>query len=255
LRVAHHISNRVVKKYGKGILAVYICGSTSKQLDRSFSDLELIVVVRDRVEIPMKYYLHRGLIIQIEYLKSSSVLDGAEKVTDNWPWEADQYRNRIALYDRDGWFRRLDEAVAKNSKVGSVEAIRKSFMMMTESIAVMRNAILTNDKVGVLSRGRVLAEDAARIILLLNRRYVTSTSWLWKIVFDLDEKPKDFKRLVEKMSGFVSTTEEDVVHSSERLYKEMHDLLAGHGVKIERQEFVGLSPAGTTYASQQRLNE
>jgi hypothetical protein len=100
----------------------------------------------------------------------------------------------------------------------------------------MRNAILTNDKVGVLSRGRVLAEDAARIILLLNRRYVTSTSWLWKIVFDLDEKPKDFKRLVEKMSGFVPTTEEDVVHSSERLYKEMHDLLAGHGVKIERQD-------------------
>ena len=235
LRIAHRISDHVVKKYGSNVLAVYVCGSTSKKLDRPFSDLELIVVVRDRAEIPMKYYLHRGLIIHIQYLKSSNILDAAEQFTDNWHWEADQYRNRIALYERDGWFRRLDEAVAKNDKKSSVVAIRKSFMMMTESMAVMRNDVLRNDKIGVLMRGRVLGEDAARILLLLNRRYVTTTSWFWKIVFDSDEKPKDFKELVEKMSGFVPTTGGDVVASSERMYKEMYDLVADHGVKIERE--------------------
>jgi hypothetical protein len=181
----------------------------------------------------MKYYLHQGLIIQIQYLKSSNILDSAEQLADNWPWEADQYRNRIALYERDRWFRKLDEAIERNDKVGSVEAIRKSFMMMTESMAVMKNAMLTDDTVGVLSRGRVLAEDAARIVLLLNRRYVTTTSWLWKIVFDLRTKPKDFKELVEKMSGFVPTTREEVVASCERLYKEMSELVTHSGVKID----------------------
>ena len=234
MRIARQISVRVVEKYGPDILAVYVCGSTSKKLDRPYSDLELIVVVRDQAEIPMKYYLHRGLIIQIEYFKASDILDAAERLTDNWPWEADQYRNRIALYERDGWFRKLDDAVAKNDKAGSVEAIRKSFMMMTESMAVMRNAIVIDDKVGVLSRGRVLAEDAARIVLLLNRRYVTTTSWFWKIVFDLDKEPKDFKELVEKMCGFVPTTVEYVVASSERMYKEMCELVANYGIKIER---------------------
>jgi len=226
----------VVKKYGNNVLAVYVCGSTSKKLDRPYSDLELIVVVRDRAEISMKYYLHRGLIIQIEYLKSSKILSDAEQFTDNWPWEADQYRNRIALYERDRWFKGLDEAVAKSDKKNSVVAIRKSFMMMTESMAVLRNAVLTNDKGGVLSRGRILAEDAARIVLLLNRRYVTTTSWLWNIVLDLRNKPKDFKELVEKMSGFVPTTREEVAASSERMYKEMGQLVAHFGVKIERDD-------------------
>ncbi len=106
-------------------------------------------------------------------------------------------------------------------------------MIMTESMAVMKNAILTNDTIGVLSRGRVLAENAARIVLLLNRKYVTTTSWLWKIVFELETKPKDFKELVEKMSGFVPTTREEVVASSERLYKEMSELVTQAGVKIE----------------------
>ena len=234
LRIAHQISDRIVAKYGNDVLAVYVCGSTSKKLDRPFSDLELIVVVRDRAEIPMKYYLNRGLIMHIQYLKSSYALDDAEQFTDNWHWVADQYRNRIILYERDGWFRRLDKAVAKSDKRDSREAIRKSFMMMTESMAVLRNDEATTDKVGVLMRGRVLAEDAARILFLINRRYVTTTSWFWKIAFDLPIKPKDFKKLVEKMSGFVPTTEEEVVTSSERMYKELSNLLTRHGIKIER---------------------
>jgi hypothetical protein len=97
-------------------------------------------------------------------------------------------------------------------------------MMMTESMAVLKNAILTNDNVGILSRGRMLAEDAARIVLLLNRRYVTTTSWFWNIVLDLRNKPKDFKELVEKMSGFVLTTREEVIASSERMYEERASL-------------------------------
>jgi hypothetical protein len=147
---------------------------------------------------------------------------------------ADQYRNRIVLYERDRWFRRLNGAVAKSDKRDSREAIRKSFMMMTESMAVLRNDVLTKDMVGVLMRGRVLAEDAARILFLINRRYVTTTSWFWKIAFDLPIKPKDFKKLVEKMSGFVPTTGEEVAASSERMYKKVSDLLTRHGVKIER---------------------
>jgi len=217
-------------------MAVYVYGSTSKKLDRPYSDLEMIVVVRDRAEIPMKSYLHQGLIINIEYLRSSNILKAAEQFTKNWHWEADQYRNRIALYERDGWFTKLDEAVEKNNKTSSAEAIRKSFMMMTESIASMRNATLTKNKIGVLSSGRTLAEDAARIVFLLNRRYVTMTSRFWKILFDLRNKPKDFKELVEKMCGFVPTTPEELVASSERLYNDMSDLVTHHGIKIETDD-------------------
>lgn len=236
MKVARRISDRIVKKYGQDVLAVYVCGSTSKKLDRPYSDLEMIAVVRDGIEIPMKYYLHRGLIVNIEYFKAQSILDDAERVTRDWHWAADQFRNRIAFYEQDGWFKKLDDAVSKNDKASSTEAVRKSFMMMTESIAVLRNDMLTNDKVGVLMRGRVLAEDAARILLLINRRYVTTTSWFWKIVFDLPNKPKDFKKLIEKMSGFVPTTGEEVAASSERMYREMSQLVNHHGIKIERAE-------------------
>ena len=87
-----------------------------------------------------------------------------------------------------------------------------------------------------MSSGRVIAEDAARIVFLLNRRHVTTTSWFWKIVFGLRNRPKDFRELVEKMCGFVPTNVEEVVGSSGKLYREMSELLTRYGVKIERDD-------------------
>jgi len=236
LRIAHQISDRIVEKYGNDILAAYVCGSTSKKLDRPFSDLELIVVVRDGIEVPMKYYLSNGLIIQIDYLQSSSFLRAAERFTDNWHMEGDQYRNRIELFERGRWFSSLDKAVSKNEKADPREVIRKAFLMMTESRAVLKNAVLANDKIGILSSSRVFAEDAARIIFLVNRTYVTTTSWFWKMAFEAARKPKDFRVLIEKICGFTPGTIREVVKASEKLYGEICKFVGAKGVKIERDD-------------------
>lgn len=238
VEIARRISNLVLDKYGDNVLAIFVYGSTSKNLDRPYSDLEISVIVRDGVEVPMKYYLLNGLVIQIEYVQSSVSLRAAENVTSNWHWEADQHRNRIVLYERDHWFRRLDEAIQRNKSENWSEAIRKSFMMMTESMASLKNDVITDNKNGILMRGRTIAENAARIVLLLNRKYVTTTSWFWKITFDVPKKPNDFKKLVEKMSGFVPTTDKQVVAASERLYKETYELVADYLSGIEQTELL-----------------
>src|SRR5207245_8144359 len=116
------------------------------------------------------------------------------------------------------------------------EAIRKVFLMMTESRAVLKNAVLSRDKSGIFSRARVIAEDGARIVLLLNRTYVTTTSWFWKIAFDVPKKPKDFRVLVERMCGFTPVTLKDVVAASEELYKEICDLVGAERMRIERAD-------------------
>ena len=238
VEIARRLSNLVLDKYGDNVLAIFVYGSTSKNLDRPYSDLEISVIIRDGVEVPMKYYVLNGLVIQIEYVQSSVSLRAAEKVTSNWHWEADQHRNRIVLYERDHWFRRLDEAIQRNESENWSEAIRKSFMMMTESMASLKNDVITDNKNGILMRGRTIAEDAARLVLLLNRKYVTTTSWFWKITFDVPKKPNDFKKLVEKMSGFVPTTDKQVAAASERLYKETYELVADYLSGIERTELL-----------------
>ena len=124
IEVGQKICSRVLEKFQNDVLAVLIIGSTSKSLDRPFSDLEFDIIVRDSLEVPTKYYLHDGLLVQIDYKQESSFLKEVVKITREWPLWADECRNRIVLFDRDGWTRKLVKAVEENDKADFSEAIR-----------------------------------------------------------------------------------------------------------------------------------
>lgn len=238
LNIGQQISKRVLNKYGDAVLTVFICGSTAKQLDRPYSDLEMIVAVRDGVEIPMKYYLYNGLVVEIDYRQESNFLRAARRVTQNWPNEADQYRNRLVIFDREGWMRRLDEAVRESDGADFTEAIRWASISVTESMGVLRNAHLTGDMIGVRARGRIIAGEGAIIVFLLNRRYVTTTSWFWKQAFECPWKPNDFEELVNRSASFTPASPEEIVKAAEQLHAEIMEMVGSRGVSIESDELI-----------------
>ncbi len=153
LNIGREISDRTISKYGDSVAAVFICGSTAKKLDRPYSDVELIAVLRDGVDVPAKYYLYRGLVVEVDYPQESTILKAARKFTNKWPIEADQYRNRIVPFERDRWTEKLRGAVAENEKVDSREAVRVAAVELTEDLSTLMNAHLTADNVGIRLRG------------------------------------------------------------------------------------------------------
>ena len=130
IEIANRLCKLILEKHRERVLAVCVYGSTAKKLDRPYSDLEMFVVVRDGDEIPMKRYLYRGLVVGIEYPLESKLLKEASKLGWSWPWEADGYRSRIVLFERDSWLSRLDQAaaVAEKASKGSPRRLLKSSM-------------------------------------------------------------------------------------------------------------------------------
>src|SRR5437899_8884438 len=114
LQLSRQLSKQIVETYGDKIVAVLVTGSTAKNLGQTYSDLEMIAIVRDGVEIPIAQYIHDGMSIQIDYVEGSSFLKDASRITFNWPLSHDQFRNRIALYDPTGWVSKLDKIVAES---------------------------------------------------------------------------------------------------------------------------------------------
>jgi len=238
LSIGRQISARVLTNYGDGVLVVYICGSTSKNLDRPYSDLEMIVVVRDGVTIPEKYYVHRGLVVEVDYRQESDFLKAARVLTKTWSIEADQYRNRIVLFEREGWTSRLDQAVAENERTDMSEALRVAAVELTEDLCVLLNARIAGDALQTRIRGFVLAGDAAILVFLLNRRYVTTTSWYWKQAFECPWTPKDFEKLVRVSAGFTHASPKDVAEAANQLYEEVMEMVRSRGVSLEVDELV-----------------
>src|SRR6267378_2143547 len=114
LAISRQLCKQIVDTYGDKIVAVLVTGSTAKNLDRPYSDLEMIVIVHDGVEIPIAQYIYDGMSIQIDYVEGSSFLKDARRVTFNWALTWDQFRNRIVLYDSTGWVSKLDKVVAES---------------------------------------------------------------------------------------------------------------------------------------------
>src|SRR5713226_9485692 len=124
LELAQTIASRLLDTYKDAVLAVCIYASTAKKLDRPYSDLEIFCVVTDSIEVKNKLYVHDGLLVEIDYPQESNLLKAATRVGWDWPIQADQYRNRIVLFERDNWLKKLEEAVAENDKTDLTEALR-----------------------------------------------------------------------------------------------------------------------------------
>jgi hypothetical protein len=238
LEIGKKVCDKALETYREDILAVLIIGSTSKSLDRPYSDLEMDIIVKDTLEVPTKYYLHDGLLVQIDYKQESPFLKEVVKITREWPLWADECRNRIVLFERDRWTRKLSEAVKENDKADFAEVLRFAALGMTESLAAVRNADSKADMIDLRTRAFYLAEDTAKLVYLLNRKYVLTTSWFWKQLSECSEQPRDLRKLIDILAGFIPSTREQLVEASERLWKETMPLVRKRGISIESSEIL-----------------
>ncbi len=238
VEIGRRICARILETFKENVLAVLITGSTAKALDRPFSDLEMTTIVKDSPDLPTRFYVYDGLLIQIDYRQESEFLKSAREPGRDWPVGADECRNRIVLFERDGWTRMLDEAVKENDAADFSDAVRFAALRMTESLAAVRNADFEDDLLDLRTRAFYMARDAARVVYLLNRKYVLTTSWYWKQLFECSEQPRDLKRLVEIVAGFVNSSRQELVDAAERLWKETMILVIRRSVSIESSEIL-----------------
>lgn len=238
LAIAKELAQRMVDAYDDALLAIYVTSSTAKGLDREYSDLEITAVVHDGMEIDKKSYVYRGILVEIEYPQESRLLRAARKVTSKWPIEADGYRSRLVLFERDGWLRGLDEAVAESEVAETARALHLATTSLIENRDKVRNARLAEDAMDVRVNGFWAADAAANLVLLLNRRYMTTSSWFYRQALDCPEQPQDFHRYIETLLGLRSATTDEVADAVERLTENLIQMVAARGVVVESTELI-----------------
>ncbi len=238
LIIAGEIARRIVEIYREAVLAVFITSSTAKGLDRVHSDLEISAVVRDGTEIEAKSYLYRGILVEIDYLQETRLLAKARRRGGRWPVEADGYRSRLVLFERDGWVQRLDAAVAESDAQDPTRALQHAATMVIESRDKLRNAWLEGDRLDLRVQAYWTADAAANLVLLLNGRYMITTRWFYRQAFECPVQPADFHRRIEVLVGMVPATDEEIADAAESLTDDLVALVTARGVAVESTELV-----------------
>lgn len=227
------IASQIIDSYKDAVLAICIYASTGKKLDRPYSDLEIFCVATDGLEVKNKRYIYHGLLVEIDYFQASNFLKEATRVGWDWPIGADQYRNRIVLFERDNWLKKLENAVAENDRADFTEELRWAIMSMTETLAAVRNAHLKRDQRDLRTRAFYMAWDTARVVFLHNRKYVLTTSWFWNQLFECQEQPRGFRKLVDLVAGFEKSTNSELVNAAEELWRETMRMVQPHGISVK----------------------
>jgi len=238
LETAKHFSKKILESYAKSVLAVCITGSTAKKLDRPYSDLEMLAVVKDGVELPTQHYVHNGMVIQIDYPEENVILKDAGRITTEWALAADGFRNRIVLFDPKGWFSKLNKVVAESDMADMKPAIKHGMTSLYETLGVMLNADLTKDERGIRTAAVYFSWDASKLVLMLNRKYVLTSSWFWKDVKACELKPKDFWTSVERLAGFTRASVNEILETARKLCEDMLLIVEGRGISIESSELI-----------------
>ena len=232
------IASQIIDSYKDAVLAICIYGSVAKKLDRPYSDLEIFCVVNDNLELTSKFYVYDGLLVEIDYFQESKFLGEAAKKGRDWHLGADQFRNRIVLFERDNWLKKLEKAVAENDRADFTQETQRATMAMTESLAAVRNAHTKRDHRDLMTRAFYMAWDTARVVFLYNRKYVLTTSWFWKQLFECQEQPKRFRKLVDIVAGFEKSTSSELVDAAEELWRETMLMVQPRGISIESPDIV-----------------
>jgi predicted nucleotidyltransferase len=244
IAIARQLAERILRKYGRGVLAIFVIGSTAKNQDRPHSDLELVVVVRPWVRVRSKYYLYRDLVIEINYRKERLMLANARRLRWRWPVEADHYRNRLVLFERRGWLlrrgwlTRLDAAVAENDAADFADAVREGAVRLVDARGRLRNAREAGDDRLLAVAAFAIAERAAMLLLLLARRYVRTNQRFFDEAFACPDQPPDFRGLVERAAGMTPDSAEARFAAAERLCTVMLAAVEARGSRISEEDLI-----------------
>jgi len=83
-----------------------------------------------------------------------------------------------------------------------------------------------------------MAWDTARVVFLYNRKFVLTTSWFWKQLFECQKQPKRFRKLVNVVAGFEKSTSSELVDAAEQLWRETMLMVQQHGISIESTDVI-----------------
>ena len=142
--LAKLIAARLRLREGRNLVAVGLYGSVARGEDRAHSDVDLLVVVREK-RLTIRHLVRTGILVTIlqqtpaearaEVMGSRADLNGA---LGGW-------QSMRPLYDPSGLLRRLKTKAKHPSREQFRQAARRAFLETYEDLGKLRNAVDAND--------------------------------------------------------------------------------------------------------------
>ncbi len=232
IAIAKRLKQKILRRYGDNVLGIAIYGSVAKNEDRRYSDLEMYVITKRKLEKRESRYVYRGMPVEISYIPEREMLRRAHQISPDWPLVHDFYRSYLILHEKDAWFTKLERTVLLHDPEGFKRAIKKSLVWLNELVGKIKNAYSHDDHFLFLWLTSFLGWESILFMGLVNQRYYRSERCFFKTVFEFPLLPRDYRNLLEMVFHFSTTDRKGIYQAALTLFEEMNRLGREKGIAV-----------------------
>jgi kanamycin nucleotidyltransferase len=224
---ARSVAENALARYGANVLAIGVFGSTARGTDGPYSDLEMMIVVREPVGVRRHEFYMEGWKTEVEFLAADALLAGLHELDGGWAFSGGQFTDPLSLYDPEGFWDRVRKRAASIPDAVFREALRGAVVGdFLENFAKYRNARLRGDTAFQRLCFCDLACNALDIAGLANQ--TCYTSWAVAVAQSLT-----FPTLPDGYAPFMELFESGDLTDSSRLDAACERLAAGVVAMVE----------------------
>ena len=229
------IAARVKSYYGDQLLALGVYGSTAKDLDGPFSDIEMHCVLRG-TEIEIWHEWSAGpWKAEVNAFSADVMLNYASEFEGEWAMTHGSYVHVASLYDPEDFFPKLKAAALDHTDREFDEIIHLLIVgEIYEMIGKLRNARAQENPATIVLFAAHLAMYGAWLLGLANRCFYTSTSQMFAESLTLPNPPDGYQNLCQLVMAGNLQDAQQVYEISDQFWSGVVKWAASQGIPITK---------------------
>jgi len=236
VQLANKLTDMMIKKYGNDILLAGIGGSTARNTDTEYSDLEMFFVVSNSSKAKSRQFgfAYKGMPVEVLVKKVAEVERDIEEVDIDWPLKMGiLFNSKITCGDRAilERFRKMVEGIPQER---FDRFIAKETPLCYEGLGRLKAVKIRKN---IHETGLFVAEvlqEFNLLVAVLNREFINH-DYLGGLqeAFKFKKLPKDYEKIARKLFNWTSLSLDETIRLAQEFVHNFVEFASENGIKIE----------------------
>ena len=234
IHVANRLTNMMIEKYGSDILLGGIFGSTARNTDTEYSDLEMLFIVRNESKAKRFEFAYKSMPVIVLVKKAADIERDIKEIELDWPLKMGTLFNlKITCGDKAilESFRKLLESVPQEKFNG---LIARKAALCYEGFGRLRAVKIRGN---IHEVGLFVAEvlfEFNLLVAIFNREFINH-DYLGGLneAFKFKSLPKDYEKIARQLFNWTNLSLVEVISLTEKFVRNFVEFMEENGIKLK----------------------
>jgi len=212
-----------IHKYGHEVLLGGICGSTARDTDTEFSDLEMLFIVKNELKAKTFDFAYEGMPVGVTVLKVSDIEKDINEIKMDWPLKMGRLFNLKVIHGDSAILKRFREILEKIPKERFDEFLARHTPLCYEGLGKLKAVKVRGNMHEVGLFVEEILEEFMLLTAIFNREFI-NYDYFGGLPesFKFKNLPKNYEKNARKLMRWHDLTVDETINLAEALFATLY---------------------------------